>query len=239
MVIRTNKPKTQKRPEVLARSLGSYLRTVDIFQDFTEEEIEEIHSIIPTRRWQRGTVVFEPGEPAEQIFILKEGSITLYSLTPDGDKLITDIVNAGTIFGEMALAGQFMRERFAEVQDDALVCTITQRDLERLLLARPQIGLRLLGVMGRRIRDLEERLEQMAYGSVRQRLVRFLIGQARPLNDGRQVKGYSHAEIGEAIGATRQTVTLELRQLEERGLLELGRRRLKLLDVSALRSAAG
>ena len=96
----------------------------------------------------------------------------------------------------------------------------------------------MLATMGRRIQELEERLEQMAYGTVRQRLVRFLLAQARPAQDGCEVAGFTHERLGEAIGANRQTVTRELSRLDAEGLVHVGRKRVSLVDVAALKSFA-
>lgn len=220
-------------------SVVAYLRAQDIFQDLDTDEIEGIHRIISMRRCHQGTVFYRPGDHGEQLFLLKEGTVTLYRLTPDGHKLVVGIVEAGTIFGEMAISGQSMQECFAEAHEDSLVCTIAPPQMEKILREYPTVVRRMLDVLGKRVRRLEERLEHMAYGNVRERLARFLLAQARPANDGCQVTGFPHEQIGEAVGASRQTVSQELGVLEAEGLVEVGRKRVRLVDVAALKSVAG
>lgn len=236
MPVQTRKLKQYTNGRGGSRSLVSYLRGVDIFRDLTEEEIKAIHEIIPMRRCPKGTVFYRPGDRGERLFILKEGTATFYRLTPDGHKLVVDTEEAGTIFGEMALAGQSMRDCFAEAQEDAVVCTITRPDMERLLRQWPEVALRLLATLGRRIQALEERLEDMAYRGVRQRLVRFLLRQARRTQEGYRITGFSHEYLANAIGAARQTVTVELCSLENEGLVRTGRKTIVLINVEALRS---
>lgn len=235
--------RAQPRPETAARGPSrravTYLRALDIFQDLSLEEIEGIHEITPMRRCHRGTVFYEPGDPVEQLFLLKEGTVTLYRLTPDGRRLVVEVVEAGTIFGEMSVAGQSMQDCFAEAQEDALVCTITRPHLERILSAYPQVSRRLLQVLGRRVHDLQDRLEHMAYGTVRERVARFLLRQARSVRNGHLVAGFTHEQIAEAVGATRQTVSQELNALTDTRVVELRRRRVRLLDTRALRAVAG
>lgn len=211
---------------------------MDIFQDLNADELEQIHRITPMRHCHRGTVFFRPGDPGERAFLLKEGRVTLFRLTPDGHKLVVGMVEAGTIFGEMAIAGQTMQEYFAEAHEDSLVCTITSPQLARILELYPVVARRLLEVLGKRVQRLEERLEQMAYGRARARLARFLLAQARPATDGCQVTGFTHEQVAQAVGATRQTVSLELGALETAGLIEVGRKRVRLVNTAALRSAA-
>lgn len=226
------------RPGATRVSLA-YLRAIDIFQDLSVDELESIHRIAPMRWCSRGTVFYRPGVPGERLFLLKEGMVTLYRLSPDGRKLVVSMVRKGTVFGEMTLAGQSMQECFAEAHEDSLVCSITLPQMERILKQHPPVAQRLLQGLGNRVRMLEERLEQMAYGNVRQRLARFLLNQARHTKDGCQVEGFTHELIGEAVGTSRQTVSLELGTLEKDGLVETGRRRIRLLNILALKSVAG
>lgn len=228
-----------KETEGHSRPVIAYLRAQDIFQDLSASDIEEINQTTPMRRCHQGTVFYRPGDQGEQLFLLKEGKVTLYRLTPDGHKLVVGIVEAGTIFGEMAVSGQSMQECFAEAHEDSLVCTIAPPQMETILRDYPAVARRMLDVLGKRVQRLEERLEHMAYGNVRQRLARFLLSQARPARDGCQVTGFAQEQMGEAVGASRQTVSQELGALQAEGLVEVGRKRIRLVDVTALKSAAG
>ncbi len=218
------------------RPLTSYLRAVDIFRDLTEEEIASIHSIIPMSRRPRGTVFYRPGESGERLFILKEGSVILYRLSPDGHKLVLGKIRGGAIFGEMVTAGRSMQNCFAEAEENALVCSMTRTDMERLLREHPDVALRLLASMGQRVQELEERLEQMAYSSARQRVAKFLLENRQNVSGSWEVKGFTHESLGEAIGASRPTVTQELRRMEDEGLVGIDRRRVRLLSVASLNS---
>ncbi|MBI4306079.1 MAG: Crp/Fnr family transcriptional regulator [Chloroflexi bacterium] len=215
-----------------------YLRAADLFRDLSDDEVEEIHRYFPMRECQRGTVFFRAGEPDERLFILKRGRVVLYRLTQEGQRLIIGTVRPGTIFGEMSLAGLGMRDCFAEAQDDALVCVATKKDMERLLTTLPAIGTRLLEVFGRRVLALEEQLELIAYNSVRQRLVAFLVRWARPEGGAFALRGYSHHDLAAAVGAARQTVTLELKRLEESGSIRVRRRSIEIGDMSSLKRQA-
>ncbi|MBI4213777.1 MAG: Crp/Fnr family transcriptional regulator [Chloroflexi bacterium] len=216
-----------------------FLRAQDLFRDLSADDLKTIHEMTRMRWHDRGSVFYGPGDPGEQLFLLKRGRVTLYRLTPGGRKLVVGIVEAGTIFGEMAIAGQSMRQCFAEAHEDALVCSIARPAMERILERFPAVNRRLLQVVGSRLQRLEERFEHMAYWSVRQRLAGFLLNQARPAPGGCQVAGFSHEQIGEAVGASRQTVSQELRALAANGLVEVGRKRVRLIRAADLRSIAG
>jgi len=219
--------------------LVPHLKAIDIFRELTEDEIAVIHEAVTSERRHKGALLYTPGDPGDRLFVLKQGSVSLYRVTLDGHKLVVRTLGAGTIFGEMELTGQSMRGCFAEADEDVLVCTLARSALERLIAARPVVALRLLTVMGQRVQELEERLESMAYGSARQRLARFLLVHAKSGLEGRSsLTGFSHEDIAEAIGSIRQTVTSELQRMKDEGLIGLHRKCIDLLDQLALHAAA-
>lgn len=218
------------------RTVFHYLRASDVFQDLEKEEVEAIHNAVPMARCPRGTVFYAPGDQGERLFILKEGKVALYRLSTDGRKLVVGTLEPGTVFGEMMLVAQGMQDCFAEAVEDALVCTFSRGDMERLVRQHPEVGLRLLEVMGRRVGQLEDQLELVAYATVRQRLAHLLLKLAPPAPSPREVRGYTHEDLGDLIGALRQTVTQELGRLQTDGLVEVERKRIRLLDPEGLRA---
>ena len=86
------------------------------------------------------------------LFILKEGRVQLYRISPEGKKLVITTLGPHTLFGEMALLGTKMHNTFAEAVDDCLICIMSRTDLERLILSKPQVALRILEITGRRCR---------------------------------------------------------------------------------------
>lgn len=216
----------------------AYLRATDIFQDLSDEEIEAIHRFFPMSRCRRGTIFFHSGESGERLYILKEGSVVLYRLTAEGKRIVLGRVKPGTIFGELALAGLTMRECFAEAQEESLICEATKRDVQNLITERPQVAYRLLEVFGRRVLELEQRLEQIAYQSVAARLAALLLHWAESRAGRCVVRGYTHADLADATGAARQTVSGELKKLEASGAIRLRRREIEIEDQESLERIA-
>lgn len=224
----------------LTRSSLPYLRAADLFRDLTDQELDTVHGFFPMEERPRGTVLFQHGEPADGLFILKTGRVVLYRLTPDGHRMVVGTVGPGMVFGEMALAGQSMRDCFAEAQEDALVCVVTRKDLEALVTRRPQVAFRLLAAAGQRILALEEQLERVAYRPVSERLAELLLEWAHSEAECLVVRGYSQEDLANAIGAARQTVSQELNRLEAAGYIAVRRRAITLLARQELqRIAAG
>lgn len=208
-----------------------YVRRVDLFKDLTHPEVEEIFRGLMVRKCSPGTMFFTPDDPSERLFILKEGHVELYRMTADGKRLVTRQIGPGMIFGEMGLLGQTMHGCFAEATDDALVCTATRDDILRLFHQRPELAMRLLEAVGNRLTLLEARLEQAAFLPVRARLATFLLENA---DRGGMVSGHTHADIGDSIGALRQTVTESLNLMQRQGLIEVGQKKVRIVDRRGL-----
>lgn len=212
----------------------TYLKGSELFQDFTPEQLEPFHHTIQMATCRAGHVFYRPGETGEAMFLLKEGAAQLYRLSPDGRKFVFAEVPASSIFGEMACIGQAMYECFAEATADSVICTLSRGDVQRLILAYPQFALRLLEAVGRRMVEAERQLEALAFKAVLPRLADLLGRESR----GGLVEGLSHQDIGERLGVHRETATFALNELKAAGLVEIGRRRIRVIDGERLAAVA-
>lgn len=211
-----------------------YLQANELFCDFNREQLEVFHDTIQMRTCRSGHVFFRPGETGEVIFMLKEGSAQLYRLSPDGRKFVFVSVPAGSVFGEMSCVGQGMYDCFAEAAEDSVICTMSRSDVMRLIHQHPAFAIRLLETVGRRVVQAERQLEDLAFRGLIPRLATFLLEQAR---DG-EINGLSHQDIAERLGVYRETATYALSELRSAGLIEIGRRRIRLIDAGGLRDHA-
>ena len=152
-----------------------YLQMVDIFQDLSEAEIEEIDRATTMTRTRRGRILYMPEDTSEVLFLLKEGQIQLYRISPDGKKLVIATLGPGAIFGEMTLIGQGMHNTFAEAIEDSVICVMSRDDVEHLLVTKPKVALRIFEVLGQRLREAESRLEEIAFKGIPARLASLLL----------------------------------------------------------------
>jgi CRP/FNR family cyclic AMP-dependent transcriptional regulator len=210
-----------------------YLSELMVFQDLTAREMEDLNRITTMSTVQKGKVFYRPEEPGEVLFILKEGRVQLYRISPEGKKLVISTLGDHTLFGEMALLGTKMHNTFAEAIEDCLICVMSRTDLERLILSKPQVALRLLEITGKRLRDAEERLESMAFKGIPARLASLLLRMAEEQASD-EVTGLTHQDLAESVGTYRETATQVLNDLKAQGLIEIGRKRIQLLDKDAL-----
>lgn len=214
-----------------------YLSELAVFQDLSPREMQELNRIITMSTVPRGRVFYRPEEPGEVLFILKEGRVQLYRISPEGKKLVITTLGPHTLFGEMALLGTKMHNTFAEALDDCLICVMSRTDLERLILNKPQVALRILEVTGKRLREAEERLENMAFKGIPARLASLLLRLSAE-QDSQEITGLTHQDLAESVGTYRETATQVLNDLKAQGLIDIGRKRIKILDADGLAEIA-
>lgn len=209
-----------------------YLRMIDVFQSLSKDEMAEMDRTTTMSTCRRGKIFYHPEDSSEVLFILKKGRVQLYRLSPEGKKLVVATIGPGTIFGEMGLIGQGMHDKFAEAVEDCLLCVMSRHDVERLILSKPAVALHFMQVMADRLRQAEAHLEDLAFKSIPARLAALLLHLRE--EQGNFIGGYTHQDLAEAVGTYRETVTQTLNEFKAKGLIEIGRKRLDILDPAGL-----
>ncbi len=225
---------TLRRQQMLSKL--RYLGEIDIFQDLTPEDMDWMDRVTTMTTCERGRVFYRPNETGEVLFLLKKGRVQLYRISPEGKKLVINTLGPGSIFGEMAMVGQGMHNTFAEAIDDCTLCVMGRGDLERVLISKPEVGLRMVETLGRRLREAEARLEDIAFKNIPARLASLLLRLQQ--EHGNTIEGYTHQDLAEMIGTYRETTTQTLNNFKRDGLLDIGRKRLELYDLNGLRTVA-
>jgi len=230
------------RPSTSGREVGGspaqrkreYLLTIDIFRDLLPEDLAELDRQTEMLTSPKGRLLYSQEDHAEALFLLKKGRVQLYRLAPSGKRLELATLEPGTFFGEMPLLGESLRHTYAEAATDCLLCVMSRADVERLVRMHPQVAVRMMEVLGRRLALAEARLEEMAYRSVAARVAAVLLRLSQ--ERGERVVAITHQELGDMIGALRETVTKTLDEFQADGLVELGRGRITIHDTAGLRA---
>src|SRR5947209_2428571 len=207
----------------------------DLFQGFTAEEMREVERVTTTRAFRKGEVIYTPGETGEALFLLREGAVQIYRLSPEGRKLIIAQLLPHSFFGELSCIGQGMYDTFAEVTEDSTIVTMNCAVLNRLLITRPQIARRILEAFGRRVLEAERQLEDTVFKGMTARVAALLLREA----NGVEVNGLTHQDIAERLGVYRETATNALNELKSAALISIGRKRITILDRERLKRIAG
>ena len=215
----------------------NYLSSIQVFRDLSPTELMEMDRQITMSTCEPGKIFYMPEDSGEILFLLKKGQVQIYRLAPNGKKLVVTTLGPGAIFGEMSLVGQGMHNTFAEAVDECLLCVMSRADVERLMREKPDVAYRFFETMGDRVSQLETRLENIAFKSIPARLADLLIRLSDEQGD-KVIRGYTHQDFSEMLGTYRETITQTLNDFKAQGLIEIGRKRVELLNRSRLHSLA-
>src|SRR5215217_9373011 len=216
------------------------LSLVDIFEPLSTEEIEQINGQLPDHHLERGEIFYTPEERSERLFVLERGKVRIFRMTPDGREFTLAIVESGTIFGEMVLTAQQLEGAYAQAMEPSEVSTMAREDLERLVVQKPEVGLKIMYLLSERLRRYETRLEDVTMKDVHSRLASIIVMlvESEGLRTGADYRipaHYTHQQLGNMIGANREAVTRAFGVLQDDGVVELRRRLIYARDIKALK----
>ena len=223
------------------------LSGVDIFEGFSHEEVREILRDLLRRnaeiKLQEGEVFYTPREPDGKFFILKQGRVRIYKM--EGSREFTlEMVDAGTIFGEVAFTPHRLRDAYAEAMEPSILLAVERDDVEHLIREKPLVGLRIISLLSERLHYYETRMEDVTLKEVPARLASLILFLVE--SEGVQIPGeiriptrYTHEHLGTMIGANREAVTRAFGRLQDEGAVQLRRRLIYVENVEALERTAG
>jgi len=220
------------------------LSMVDVLEPLSEEELEEFSWRVPDTHVEQGRIFYSPGDRSEALFMLKKGRVRIYKVTPDGWEFTLAVVEAGTMFGEMALTAQRLREAYAEATEPSDICILKSEDLEHLIRENPDVGMRMIRVLSERLRLCETRLEDIGIKDVPARLANLILHRVESEGimapEGPRIPPqYTHRQLATMVGSSRESVTRAFTRLQKAGAVKLRHRRIYVKDVAALERAAG
>lgn len=195
-----------------------------LFSEFESEDLEALGSVGKRKVFKRGKAVFNQGDAADAMFLIKSGRIKLSKTFEDGREVTLDYRKAGDTFGENMFSKVMYYPVTAWCLEDTYTCGFKKSDFEQLILKHPAIGLRVIQKQSEQIETLATRLGDMAIPSLEERLYRVLINVAREHGiegkRGIQIQfPLTHEDLSFLTGSHRVTITKALKKLEQAGKL--------------------
>ena len=219
------------------------LSLVDIFEPLSEEEIERLNGQLSDVQLVPGEIFYTPQDRSERLFVLWKGRVRIYRTT-DGREFTLATVEAGTVFGEMALTAQQLQGAYAQAMEASELSVMCREDLERLILDKLEVGLQITHLLSERLRRYETRLEDITLKRVTARLASLLVllleseGVVTGDHSLKIPTHYTHQHLGTMVGANREAITRAFGYLQDEGIVELRRRLIYVPDVEALKRRA-
>jgi CRP-like cAMP-binding protein len=221
-----------------------FLKRCDLFEKLTPSECQRLERRAAVRSLRRGEVVYFPGEPGSHVLLLAQGRVKIKAVLPDGKEMIFAFIEEGEVFGELALLDTEPRQEYAEAVEQSRVVALPREDVLWVMSQRSDVALSITKLLGLRRRRIENRLRNVLFRPVQERVAALLIellDSYGNYNAGRWEISLrlSHQDLANLIGATRETVTGALGHLQHCGIIEVRRRRVTVLDRRRLVEQSG
>jgi len=209
---------------VLQRSL--------IFSGLNEEQLVELAGIAYEHSFMPGEFVFLDGDAPERFYIVQEGKIKVIKHSSLGKEFIIAFFSPGEMFGEVAVFENRPYPASAQAVAKTKVLGINSRDFLSFLAAHPAVALRIINILGGRLRDAQNRLRDLAGERVEQRLTAILLMLASKFGS---TLPFTRQEIADMAGTTTETAIRVLSRLKDGGIVRSARGKITILDETKLR----
>ncbi len=216
-----------------------HVRNCSLFQRLSEAQLTTLEQKALLRKFPKGSSVYLPNDIADAAYLLAEGRMRICASTPEGKQSILTFVEPGELFGELAIIESGEREERAEAVQNSTVVLLPGNHLRQLMEESPNLALGVTKLIGMRRKRVERRLRSLLFRSNRERLAQLLLDLAEQYGnattDGIELGiKLSHQDLAAIIGATRETVTTVLGEMQGQGLLRIQRQKLTLLGLREL-----
>ena len=220
------------------------LLSCPLFDVLSREAVDEILLQASEKSVRRGQTVFQKGDEGTYMVAVLSGRIRISATSPEGREVTLNMIDAGEVFGDMALLDGKPRSADATALEDSNLMVVERRHFLPYLISSNELALRVIDVLCERLRDTSETLGNFAMLDLPGRLARKLLNLAGEY--GKSVNGrtrleirLSHTDLGRFVGSSRESVNKQMRAWEEAGIVAREGGRIAVCKPSVLRRIAG
>lgn len=220
---------TEPRP-----TLGTLPTTMDIaglrkhsviFEALSDEEAANLMQLARMVNQPARHTVFQEGEPGDHLLVVMHGRVKVSLVSPEGKEAILSILEAGDVFGEMALLDGGARSATVTTMEKCSFLVIWRKDFLPFLERNPQVTFKLLAALSKRLRATNDMVGGLSFLNLPARLARILINLGQQYG---KLSGYgivigiklSQEELGNLVGVSRESVNRQIRVWVETGVLD-------------------
>jgi CRP/FNR family transcriptional regulator, cyclic AMP receptor protein len=212
-------------------------------RSWSSEDVEALAAMGRVKRYRRGAVLFNEGEEAGHVIVVRSGRVKVSSYTEEGKEIVLAVREPGELLAELSAIDGEPRGATATSLEPVDAALVAAADFRSFLEERPMVAFALLEMTAGKLRDADrKRIEFGAYdttGRVARRLVEMAERFGEETGDGVRITlPLSQQELAGWTGASREAVSKSLHQLRVRGFIETARRGITVLDLAGLRRRA-
>jgi len=220
-------------------NIAKTLAQVGLFKDLSEAELAFLaHRAVP-RKFSAGEIVFSEGDACTGMYVVESGHVRIFKTSAGGREQVLSIDGPGGSVAELPVFDGGNYPASTSAVEDSTLIFIAKQDFHALCVAHPQVALKVLRVIGARLRKLIGIIEELSFTTVRNRLAAFLVRLAR--HEGTRVDAGieitlpgSNQELAAQIGTVRELVSRNLSRLQAGKFIQMDGRRVVIADLKGL-----
>jgi CRP/FNR family transcriptional regulator len=222
-----------------SQSAAALLSQVPVFETLAAEDLERVAAVAVPRRFDAHRVIFREGDSSDTCYVVRSGHARAVLEHPDGRTITLSHFGPGDIFGELAMFDDERRSATVETLDEVHAVAVLGSDMRRLLREHPDLAVKLVTSLGRRLREANDRLTRQSFQTVQSRVavvLSELVEQARQEGAGERdvLVTITQADVAQLAGSSRESASRFLAVLERAGLVTQGRGRITVHEPEAL-----
>ena len=210
------------------------LARIPLFASLTETEIQALAQRAVERRFAPEEMLFWEGEPCAGIFLIVQGSVKIFKTSQGGREMMLALESAPSTVAELPLFDGGPYPASVRAVEPVVSLFVNKADFQQVCRQYPEVALKVLAVVGRRLRHLVGVVEAMTFGSVTQRLARLLLDASRQAGADEFDLPLTHQELASRLGTVREVVSRNLARFRAEGLLRVQGHRISILDRAGI-----
>jgi CRP/FNR family transcriptional regulator len=215
------------------------LKRVQVFSGLSEQEFAFLMPRLVQRRIGAGEIIFNEGDACAGLYIVQSGNVRIFKSSAGGREQVLAIDGPGSSIAELPVFDGGKYPASAQAVNDCNLFFFSRQDFQALCLQHPQVALKVLRVVGARLRRLVGIIEELSFTTVRHRLIALLVrlAKAEGRRDGDAVTvtlPANNSELAAQIGTVRELVSRNLSRLQADGLIEVANRDLTIPSLKRL-----
>jgi CRP-like cAMP-binding protein len=222
----------------LSSAKSAVLRKTPLFVSLSPAEIEALARHAIEKRFAPGEALFYEGEECQGLYVLSRGTVKIFKTSSSGREIMLAIESAPSSVAEVPLFDGGPYPASVSAVEEVEAHLITKQDFQAVCRQHPEVPLKVLAVVGMRLRHLVRVVESVTFGSVRQRLARALLEFQQQAGQESFPLPVTHEEMAFRLGTVREVVSRNLSRFQAEGLLRIHRREITLLDRAGLEREA-
>ena len=224
------------RPRI---DLASVLEKTALFTSLSPSELQHLAARTLRKLFSSGELLFSEGEPCMGLHIIARGKVRIFKTSISGREQVLAVNTDNESVAELPVFDGGPYPASAMAIEDTEVAFISRRDFHAYCLEHPEVALKVLSVVGARLRRLVGIIEELSFTTIRQRLISALVklaqSEGRPTPPGIEfLLPGSHQELANQLGTVRELISRNLMRLQAEGLLEVDARQIVVRDIKGL-----